>query len=81
MQPEALRFHDQPLYVTRQQATSFGSRGSAANGDDRPDPEPHLEQTVARQLGDRLLRRVRVDLQCLAELAHRGEGLRSTKLT
>lgn len=68
---EVFGFHNKPLNRILQKLAPLLSRGGADIGHDGPNPRIHDQQTLIHQCSNRLVGRVRVDPQFLAEDAHR----------
>ena len=72
-QTRAPRFDDEPLGFVIEHALPGRRRRGRRGRHDRPDAGAHDEQSALDQRGDDFVRRVRIDLQILAQRANRGK--------
>src|SRR5688572_28190757 len=74
------RLDDQPVYLGCEHRAPRRIRLRPPRGDDGADPGTRLEQAALDQRRDDLLRRIRIDLELLAERAHGWERVPGREL-
>src|SRR5262249_40695562 len=73
LESKTTRFDDELLDLGGQQGATLSCGRAPPIRDQRANSRLDLEQPVAYELGDDFLRRVGIDLECLAQLTHRRE--------